>query len=46
MEYYLLQNYKDKLTQQFMDGKIDVNVYFEMDKYLEKRQQFFTVNLN
>lgn len=46
MNYYLLQNYKDKLAQQFIDGKIDVNVYFEMDLYLERRQKFFTVNLN
>lgn len=46
MEYYLLQNYKDKRAKMFLDGKIEADVYFEMDLYLDNRKKFFTVWLS
>ena len=46
MEYYLLQNYKDRLTKKFIDGEIDVDTYFKIDTYLDNRKKIYTINLN
>ena len=45
MEYYLLQNYKDNLTNHFINGKIDRDKYFKIDNYLDNRKIIYTINL-